>query len=53
MNADVDYAAREAVYGLQLSVEQAIRFVMRGEGVDRKTAQTAIEKYMRNIVNAH
>jgi len=53
MNVDIDYAAREAVYGLQLSVEKAIAFVVRTEHVDRKTAQAAVEKCLRNIANAH
>jgi hypothetical protein len=53
MNVDIDYAAREAVYGLQLSVEKAIAFVVRTEHVDRKTAQAAVEKCLRNMANAH
>jgi len=53
MNVDIDYAAQEAVYGLQLSVEKAIAFVMRTEYVDRKTAQAAVEKCLRNMANAH
>ena len=52
MNKDVDYAAQEAVLGLQLSVEKAIRFVMRTEHVNRNTAKDAVEKYMRVMVNA-
>lgn len=53
MNKDIDYAAKEAVYGLQLSVEKAIAFVMRTEHVDRKTAQAAVEKCLRSMANAH
>ena len=47
MNKDVDYAAQEAVFGLQLSVEKAISFVMRTEHVDRNTAQAAVERCLR------
>jgi len=36
-----------------LSVEKAIAFVVRTEHVDRKTAQAAVEKCLRNMANAH
>ena len=49
MHVDVDYAAHEAVYGLRLSVEKAVAFVQRTEGVDRKTAQAAVDKLLRSL----
>ena len=52
MHVDVDYAAQEAVYGLQLSVKKAVDFVQRTEGVDRKTAQAAVDRCLRSMANA-
>jgi hypothetical protein len=43
---DLDYAANEAVFGLQLSFNQAVRFVCRNAKVDNKTAKHALEAVM-------
>ncbi len=48
--ADIEYAAHEAVFGLQLSVEKAIAFVQRAEQVDRKTATQAVDQCMQESI---
>jgi hypothetical protein len=48
--ADIEYAAHEAVFGLQLSVEKAIAFVQRAEQVDRKTATQAVDQCMQGSI---
>ena len=46
MNADVTYAANEAIFGLQLRTNQAVKFVVRNAKVDKTTAKQALEAVM-------
>jgi len=43
MNTDIQYAAHEAVYGLQLNFSQAIKFIARNARVDNSTAKKALK----------
>jgi hypothetical protein len=46
VNNELDYAANEAIFGLQLSFNQAVDFVCRNAKVDNKTAKHALEAVM-------
>ena len=52
MAQEVEYAVREA-YGMQLSEEQSIKFVMRMAKVDRNTAARAVKKYNSSVIYSH
>jgi|DEB0MinimDraft_10_1074344.scaffolds.fasta_scaffold200589_2 hypothetical protein len=47
---DIEYAVREAINGLGLSRDKAVRFVMRAESVDRRTAERAVDLYLNKYV---
>ena len=49
---DIEYAVQEAINGLGLSRDKAVSFVMRAEGVDRKTAERAVDVYLNRYVMA-
>lgn len=46
MSQDVEYAANEAVFGMQLNMDQAVKFVMRNANTDKRTARQALERVM-------
>ena len=48
MEKDVQYAAKEAVLGLQLSFDKAVNFVIRNAVTDRHTAQAAVKQVLVN-----
>lgn len=50
MENELEYAAREAVLGLQLSFDKSVRFVMRNANVNKNTAVEAVKKLMYELV---
>jgi len=52
MAQEIEYAVREA-YGMQLSEEQSIKFVMRMAKVDRDTAKQAVKKFNQSVMYSH
>jgi hypothetical protein len=44
MNARVEAMANQAVFQLQFSTREAVRYVIRNTGVDHPTAQRAIKE---------
>ena len=46
MSKDVEYAANEAVFGMQLGMDQAVKFVMRNADTDKSTARDALQRVM-------
>ena len=46
MANELDYAANEAIHGLQLNFNQAVKFVCRNAKVDYRTAEDALESVM-------
>ena len=47
----VEYAANEAVFGLQLNTKQAVKFVVRNAKTDEKTAKAVLNKVMVTYKN--
>jgi len=45
-NPDISYAAHEAIYGLQLNFNQAVKFVTRNAKTDNRTAKQALEQVL-------
>ena len=52
MAQEIEYAVREA-FGMQLSKEQSIKFVMRMAKVDRDVAKQAMQQYQQRVMMAH
>lgn len=52
MAQEIEYAVREA-FGMQLSEEQSIKFVMRMAKVDRETAKQAVKKFNHSVTYSH
>jgi len=52
MAQEIEYAVREA-FGMQLSEEQSIKFVMRMAKVDRETAKRAVKKFNHSVIYSH
>ena len=44
--SEVEYAANEAIFGLQLSWDKAVSFVVRNAKTDKKTAREVLKKQM-------
>ena len=44
--SEVEYAANEAVFGLQLSWDKAVSFVVRNAKTDKKTARAVLKEAM-------
>ena len=49
MENDVQYAAKEAILGLQLSFDKSVRFVMRNANVSKDIAVRAVSKLMQEV----
>ena len=48
---EVKYAANEAIYGLHLNKEQAVKFVVTNAKTDRKTAKKVLDHVMVGYKN--
>jgi|TARA_R110000868_G_scaffold270032_3_gene529467 hypothetical protein len=44
--SELEYAANEAVFGLQLNWDKAVSFVVRNAKTDKKTARETLKKQM-------
>jgi len=44
--SEVEYAANEAIYGLQLDWNRAVNFVVRNAKTDKKTARAVLKVAM-------
>jgi len=44
--SEVEYAANEAVFGLQLDWDKAVSFVVRNAKTDKKTARAVLKEAM-------
>jgi len=44
--SEVEYAANEAIYGLQLDWDKAVNFVVRNAQTDKATARRVIKETM-------
>jgi hypothetical protein len=49
---EIEYAANEAVFGLQLNIKQAVKFVVRNAKTDTKTAKKILKEVMVSYKNA-
>ena len=52
MAQEIEYAVREA-FGMQLSEEQSIKFVMRMAKIDREIAKKAVKKFNHSVMHSH
>jgi len=51
--SELEYAANEAVFGLQLDWDKAVSFVVRNAKTDKKTARAVLKKQMTSYNNAN
>jgi hypothetical protein len=49
--SEVEYAANEAVFGLQLDWDKAVSFVVRNAKTDKKTARAVLKDQMTSYNN--
>lgn len=52
MKNEIEYAVREA-FSMNLSTEQAIKFIMRVAPCSRESASKALQAYTKRVVMAH
>ena len=48
---EIEYAANEAVFGLQLNTKQAVKFVVRNAKTDTKTAKKILKEVVVSYKN--
>ena len=49
--SELEYAANEAVFGLQLDWDKAVSFVVRNAKTDKKTARAVLKDQMTSYNN--
>ena len=52
MKNEIEYAVQEA-FSMNLSTEQAIKFIMRVAPCSRESASKALQAYTKRVVMAH